>query len=106
LETPQDKFEAFRVELRAQLRDLADKPVSADELQRAKQPAIERSTKATQYNGHWGYWLPRILTDARMKGAMLGETDAIRAVTAEQVQAFFRDHILPRAPVEVVSRAR
>jgi zinc protease len=106
LETPQDKFDAFRAELRAQLRNLADKPVSADELQRAKQPAIESSTKATQYNGHWGYWLPRILTDARMKGAMLGETDAIRAVTAEQIQAFFRDHIVSRAPVEVVSRAR
>jgi zinc protease len=106
LETPQDKFDAFRAELRAQLRNLADKPVSADELQRAKQPAIESSTKAPQYNGHWGYWLPRILTDARMKGAMLGETAAIRAVTAEQVQAFFRDHIVGREPVEVVAKGR
>jgi len=106
LETPQDKFESFRNALKTQLHGLADKPVSADELQRAKQPMIESSTKAPQYNGHWAYWLPRILADARMKEAMLGETAGIKAVTAEQVQAFFRDHIINRVPVEIVAKGR
>lgn len=106
LETPPDKFDTFRGLLKTQLRELADMPVSADELQRAKQPMIERSTKAAQYNGHWTFWLPRVLSDSRMKGAMLGETAGYQAVTAAQVQAFFRDHIVGRAPVEVVSKAR
>jgi len=105
LETPPEKFEAFREVLRAQLKTLAAAPVSADELQRAKQPMVEGRRKAPEYNGHWAYWLPRILDEARMKEAMLGEGPGLEAVTAEQVQAFFRDHIARREPIEVVSRA-
>lgn len=106
LETPPDKFDTFRSLLQVQLRELADKPVSADELHRARQPMVESSSRATHLNGHWVNWLARILSDARMKGAMLGETALLHAVTAEQVQAFFQDHIVGRTPVEVVSKAR
>jgi hypothetical protein len=67
---------------------------------------IEKGAKAPQYNGHWTYWLPRILTDARMKGAILGETAGLQAVAAEQVQAYFHDHIVNRASVEVVAKGR
>lgn len=105
IETPTEKFEAFRSLLQAQLRELAERPVGADELQRAKQPLIERSLKAPERNGHWAYWLPRVLADARMKAAMLGETAALQAITAEQVQAYFRSQILTRQPVEVVAKA-
>lgn len=106
IETPPEKFEAFREVLRAQLKELAAKPVSADELQRARQPLVEGRRKAPEYNGHWAFWLPRILDEPRMKGAMLGEGPGLEAVTAEQVQAYVRDHIAGRAPVEVVSKAR
>ena len=106
IETPPEKFDAFREVLRAQLKELAAKPVSADELQRAKQPMVEGRRKAPEHNGHWAFWLPRILDEPRMKGAMLGEGAGLEAVTAEQVQAFFRDHIAGRLPVEVVSKAR
>jgi zinc protease len=106
LETPPEKFEAFREVLRAQIQALAAQAVSADELQRAKQPMIERSTKAPEYNGHWAYWLPRILDEPRMKGAMQRETAGLQAVTAAQVQALFRDHIAGRQPIEVAAKAR
>jgi len=106
IETPPDKFNTFRHLLQDQLRDLAAKPVAADELQRAKQPLIERSVKAPENNGHWAFWLPRILVDDRMKGAMLGETAGFEAVTADQVQAYFRDHIASRQPVEIVAKAK
>ncbi len=105
IETPPEKFEAFREVLRAQLKELAAQPVSADELQRARQPLVEGRRKAPEYNGHWAFWLPRILDEPRMKGAMLGEGPALEAVTAERVQAFFRDHIAGRAPVEVAAKA-
>ncbi len=106
IETPPEKFEAFREVLRAQLKALATQPVSADELQRARQPMVEGRRKAPEYNGHWAFWLPRILDEPRMKAAMLAEGPGLEAVTAEQVQAYFRDHIAGRAPVEVVSKAR
>ncbi|MEO6276467.1 insulinase family protein [Roseateles sp.] len=105
IETPAEKFDTFRDLARAQLRELAERPVSADEVQRARQPLVERSVQAPQGNGHWVYWLPRVLAEPRNKGAMLGETAGLQAVTAEQVQAFFRDRIGSRKPVEVVARA-
>jgi zinc protease len=105
IETPPGQFDAFREVLRAQLAELAARPVSADELQRARQPMVEGRRKAPEHNGHWAFWLPRILDEPRMKGAMLGEEAGYEAVTAEQVQAFFRDHIVGRVPVEVVARA-
>jgi zinc protease len=105
IETPPEKFDAFREVLRAQLKELAARPVSADELQRARQPMVEGTRKAPEHNGHWAFWLPRILDEPRMKGAMLGEGPGLEAVTAEQVQAYFRDHIVGRPPIEVVARA-
>lgn len=105
IETPPEKFDAFREVLRAQLQDLAAKPVSADELQRAKQPMIEGSRKAPEHNGHWAYWLQRILIEPRMKAMKQAETANLEAVTVEQVQAFFRDHIAKRQPIEVAARA-
>ncbi|MDR7271521.1 zinc protease [Pelomonas saccharophila] len=105
IETPPEKFEAFREVLRAQLKALAAEPVSADELLRAKQPMVEQSRKAPEYNGHWAYWLQRILVEPRMKTMMQRETANLEAVTAEQVQAFFRDRIAARAPIEVGARA-
>jgi len=105
IETPPEKFEAFREALRAQLKDLAAQPVNADELQRAKQPLVEQSRKAPEYNDHWAFWLPRILAEPRMKAMKLSETANLEAVTAEHVQAFFRDRIGGRQPIEVVARA-
>ena len=54
---------------------------------------------------YWVHWLVRIQADARMKDAMRGEAAGLQAVTAAGVQASFRDHIAPRPPVEVVTRA-
>lgn len=105
IETPPDKFDGLRDALNAQLRELGAQPVSADELQRAKQPLVDGLAKAQESNGYWSQWLPRVLAEPRMKAAMLGQADGLRAVTAEQVQAFFRG-LAGRPPIEVVARAR
>jgi zinc protease len=105
IETPPEKFDAVRELLRTQLRELADKPVSADELQRARQPRVESALKEPETPYYWLSWLPRIQAEPRMKDAMLAEVAGLQAVTAEGVQAYFRDHIAPRPPVEVVARA-
>ena len=105
IETPPDKFDAFRELLRAQLRELAGQAVSADELQRAKQPLVEESLKAPESQAHWLMWLARIQANPLMKAQLQAETGGLQAVTAESVQAYFRDHILPRPPIEVVARA-
>lgn len=105
IEMPPEKFDAVREQLRAQLRELADQPVSADELQRARQPRVESMLKEPENPLYWVSWLARIQADPRMKDAMLTEVVGLQAVTAEHVQAYFRDHITARAPIEVVTRA-
>ncbi len=105
IETPPEKFDAVRELLRAQLRELADQPVSADELQRALQPRMESLLKEPESPWYWVNWLARIQADPRMKDAMRDEVAGMRAVTAAGVQAYFRDHIAARPPVEVVARA-
>lgn len=106
IETPPDKFDTFRQLLQQQLRSLAEQAVSADELQRAKQPIIESRRKAPESNGFWLTWLTRISADPAMKAEMLGEPAALDSVSAEQVQAFIRERLAGRAPVEVVVRAQ
>jgi zinc protease len=105
IETPPDKFDAFRELLRTQLRELADQPVGADELQRASRPLVESVLKEPETSAYWLMWLSRIQANPLMKAQMQAETAGLRAVTAEAVQAYFRDHILPRPPIEVVARA-
>lgn len=105
VEMPPQKFDAVRELLHAQLRELAERPVSADELQRARQPRVESVLKEPESPSYWVSWLARIQADPRMKDAMRAEVAGLQAVTAEGVQAYFRDHIAPRPPVEVVARA-
>lgn len=105
IETPPEKFEVVRELLRTQLRELADQPVSADELARARQPRVESALKGPESAAYWLVWLPRIQADPRMRAAMQAEVAGLQAVTAEGVQAYFRDHIAARAPIEVVARA-
>ncbi|HEY0956123.1 MAG TPA: insulinase family protein [Roseateles sp.] len=104
IETPPEKFDDLREVLRAQLRELGAQPVSADELQRARQPMLEGLAKARESNTYWAYWLPQILAQPRMKAALLGQADGLQAVTAQQLQAFFLG-LAGRQPIEVVARA-
>lgn len=106
IETPPDKFDTFRQLLVRQLRSLADEPVGADELQRAKQPIVEARRKAPENNAFWLGWLARIAADPAMKAELLGEPAALDAVSAEQVQAFIRERLAGRAAIEVVARAK
>lgn len=101
IETPPDKFDTFRQILQQQLRQLADQPVGADELQRARQPLVAARRKAPENNGFWMAWLTRLADQPGLKPLMQGEVAALEAVTAEQVQALVRTHLVDKAPVEV-----
>ncbi|HEY9106287.1 MAG TPA: insulinase family protein, partial [Roseateles sp.] len=101
LETLPDRFGTVRQLLRGQLRKLADAPVSPDELQAARQPLIEGYRAARQQNAYLAALLPNTLGDDRIKSAILEAPAHLQAVTPARLQAFFRDHIARRAPVEV-----
>jgi zinc protease len=106
IETPPDKFDTFRTVVDAQVKELAAQPVSADELQRAQAPVVAQRRKARERNGFWSYWLARHLDDARVKPSVMQSIALTEAVTAADVQSFFRSWLASRQPVEVISRAK
>lgn len=101
IETPPDKFDTFRQILQQQIQQLADQPVGADELQRARQPLVAARRKAPENNGFWMAWLNRLSDQPGLKPLMQGELAALEAVTAEQVQALVRTHLQGKPPIEV-----
>ena len=105
MQMPAEHFATFRQVLRAQLYTLAEWPISADELDRARQPLLEGQRKAPNSNGHWLFWMSLALRDARATDGMKQASALLEAVDAAKVQAFFKDRVASRPPIEVVSRA-
>ena len=85
--------------------DLRDNPVSEDELNRARRPAVERLRRSMADNG---YWLTQ-LSEAQSDPASLDQTRnniaVLEAVTAADLQSLARQYLKPDAAwrAEVVS---
>ncbi|OYW89893.1 MAG: hypothetical protein B7Z13_15905, partial [Caulobacterales bacterium 32-67-6] len=85
--------------------DLRDNPISEDELNRARRPAIERLRRSMADNG---YWLNQ-LSEAQSKPASLDQTRnniaVLEAVTAADLQSLAQQYLKPDAAwrAEVVS---
>ena len=106
IETPQANFETFRALLGGQIDALAAKPVTADELERAKKPLIESRTKDFETNAWWLGQLQLVLRDPRIKTPTLEQANGIRAVTAAQVQALISRYAAGKVPTTVIAKAQ
>ena len=105
IETPQANFPAFHALLADQLKDLAAKPVSADELARAKQPLIEGERKKLETNDFWLGKLTLMTREPRLEDQMLSQIDDITAVTAADVESVVAKYISAHAPVVAIAKA-
>jgi zinc protease len=105
IETPPANFAAFHSLLAEQLKDLATKPVSADELERAKQPLIEAQRKKLETNGYWLAKLTQMTREPRVREQALGQVDHISAVTAADVQALVAKLVVAKQPIVAIARA-
>ena len=106
LETPQANFATFRTLLDAQIKDLAARAVTADELDRARRPLVEGRVKDMESNAFWATWLPLVLRDPRVRGQVLDTGAGLAAVKAEDVQALFARLAADKTPVTIVARAK
>lgn len=106
IETPQANFATFRDLVNAELGNLASKPVSADELQRAKQPLIESRKKLEENNDYWIGSLAMLLRDPRRRQEILDRVSSIEAVTAAQVQQLVTARMAGKPPVEIELTAK
>ena len=105
IETPQANFGTFHGLLAEQLKDLAAKPVSADELARAKQPLIEGQRKKLETNDYWLGKLTQMTREPRVRDQALEELDNIQKVTAADVQALAAKYLAGRQPVVAIAKA-
>ena len=105
IETPPSNFAAFHALLADELGDLAAKPVSADELARAKQPLIEAEAKRLETNSYWVEKLVQMTREPRVGEQMIGEAARLSAVTAADVQAFVARFVVARKPIVAMARA-
>lgn len=87
--------------------DLRDRPVEADELQRARQPRLGVIQRDRSGNSWWLDRLARIQQDPRVANDILTELDDYQAITPADLQRAAREVLLPgRAwSVVVVPRA-
>jgi zinc protease len=106
LETPPANFEKFHALLADQLRDLASKPVSNDELVRARQPLIETERKSRETNNFWMWKLAATLRDPRIETETLTRIDRLSAVTSADVQALIAKYAVGKQPVIVIAKAK
>jgi zinc protease len=105
IETPQKNFAAFHDLLDQQLKDLAAKPVSADELERAKQPLIEGQRKKLETNSYWLDRLTEMTREPRVREQALAELDDIQAVTAADVEALAAKYVAGHQPLVAIAKA-
>ncbi len=105
IETPPANFTAFHNMLAEQIKDLAAKPVSADELARAKQPLIEGQRKKLENNGYWLAKLTQLSREPRVRDQLLGEAEAIAAVSAADVQATIARFAAGKDPIVAISQS-
>lgn len=106
IETPQSNFDQFHALLTDQLKDLAAKPVSADELARAKQPLIETQKKRLENNAYWLGKLAQMTRDRRIGSQTVDQVDHISAVTAVDVQALAAKYLAGAKPMIAISKAQ
>jgi len=100
-ELPLDRLGEGRDAIRALAAGLADKPVEADELDRARQPILLNFQREEATNEYWLGVLPDVLADPRMTQVILTRDDDYRAITAAELQTAARKYLRPAAAYEI-----
>jgi len=86
MEAPPAKLDGFFVDVDKIAADLRTTPVSADELERAKKPAIEALEKATATNEYWLNGLAGAQADPRRLDMLRSAEAGLERVSAADVQ--------------------
>lgn len=77
--------------------DLRDNPVSEDELNRARRPAVERIRRNMADNGYWLTQLSQAQSDPAGLDQTRNQISTLEAVTAADLQALARQYLKPDA---------
>ena len=106
VELPPAKIPLFQQRLTAIVADLRDKPVSADELDRAKTPLLQTRLRDQQQNIFWFSALIEARRDPRSFDAIRTRASGIQAVTADEVRSVSRKYLQRDFEIVVSSDTR
>lgn len=81
---------------------LASNPISADELQRALRPRVERLQRELNGNNWWVANLAGIQTDRRVADSLIDLLDEYRSLTPEEVQRVAREYLRPATVYKII----
>ena len=73
--------------------DLRDNPISEDELNRARRPAVERIRRSMADNGYWLTQLSQAQSDPATLDQTRNQIATLEAVTAAELQALARQYL-------------
>jgi zinc protease len=102
VEAPPEKLQGFFDTVDGIAAQLRDKPVTADELERAKKPRIETLTKAQATNEYWLGQLGGAQEDPRRLDAVRASIPGLERVTPADVQRAARTFLRPERAWRVV----
>ena len=94
-ETAPDKLDAFFAAIDTIAADLRDNPVSEDELNRARRPAVEQLKKSMADNGYWLGQLQDAQNDPTSLDQVRNHVATLEGVTAADLQALAREYLRP-----------
>ncbi len=106
IETPEANFATFRKIVLDQMADLAAKPVSDDELLRARKQVLAMRKQERERNE---FWLSSLALSHRvpaMRTAILDAIPMTEAVTAADIQALAKKRLAAKVPVTVLAKAK
>lgn len=106
VEMPPAKIPGFFKALDAVMADLRAKPLSADELDRAKRPLIEARTRDRQLNGYWAAALPAALRDPRELDAIRSRVTGVEEITAADIQRVANSYLRGERAYRVIVTPR
>lgn len=94
IEVPPEKVDSFFAAAQEIAADLASKPISEDELNRARRPSLEGIDRARDGNAYWLGALAEIGQDPFRLQSILTQKDDLKAITPEALQQAARRFLL------------
>jgi zinc protease len=86
VEVPPEKLDAVRASIRQIAADLRDKPITADELDRARKPRVDQIEKARETNEYWLGVLSGAQGDPRLLDSTRSVIAGLQRVSVADVQ--------------------
>lgn len=103
IETPPENFGKFHEALVNIISELAEKPISEDELDRAKRPIVEARKKSLESNVYWLSVLSLMPRVDVVRDQILHDISSAQAVSAEDVQNVFKNYLANHSSQAIIA---